>query len=89
MRVFTTMILLCGCGPASVDEISGACDDPLVFYPDDNGDGVGETHSAYFGCNAPPGWVTNLTPNPTVPTTGTGGTGDTGTPTDTSDTGTP
>lgn len=28
-----------------------------VFYPDENGDGVGEPTGIYVGCSAPEGWV--------------------------------
>ena len=35
------------------------CDERTAFYPDADGDGLGETTDVYVGCEAPDGWVTN------------------------------
>lgn len=48
------------------------CETRVAFYPDANGDGLGEPTDVYVGCDAPAGWVTEL--GPTGPTE----TGDTG-----------
>lgn len=60
------------------------CADRVAFYPDADGDGLGEPTEVYVGCEPPDGWVTELEPTPTTPTTttdtaSTGDTGDTGT----------
>mgnify|MGYP006928180178 CR=1 FL=1 len=77
------------------------CPDRMAFYPDSNGDGLGEPTDIFIGCKAPEGWVESLGPplrtddpddtddtgSETGDTADTGDTaGDTG---DTSDTGTP
>lgn len=74
------------------------CTSRTAFYPDADGDGLGEPTDLFVGCEAPPGWVATLAPpstgdtGPTDATTGDTGetpsTGDTGTP-GTGDTGTP
>ncbi|MCB9683846.1 MAG: hypothetical protein H6738_02175 [Alphaproteobacteria bacterium] len=59
------------------------CADRVAFYPDTDGDGLGEPTEVYVGCDAPDGWVTELGTTPTTPTdtasTSTSTTGDTGT----------
>ena len=34
------------------------CPVRTAYYPDENGDGVGDTGVVYLGCEAPEGWVT-------------------------------
>ena len=36
------------------------CDVRSAYYPDDDGDGVGEPTDVYVGCEAPEGWVDNV-----------------------------
>lgn len=37
------------------------CDDRTAWYPDEDGDGVGEPTEVYIGCEAPEeGWVDNV-----------------------------
>lgn len=36
------------------------CDSRTAFYPDEDGDGLGEPTAVYLGCEAPAGWVTIL-----------------------------
>jgi hypothetical protein len=51
--------------------IFGACDLPdpppeddckrrTAWYPDEDGDGLGEAGDVYVGCKPPKGWVQNL-----------------------------
>ena len=63
------------------------CEVRSAFYPDADGDGVGEPTAVFIGCEAPDGWVTKAA-STTPPDTGTplptgdtaiGATGDTGT----------
>ncbi len=73
------------------------CETRSAFYPDEDGDGVGEPTAVFIGCEAPQGWVAtaaSTTPpdtGATLPTgdTGTGptGTGDTAPTSPTADTG--
>ncbi|MCA9568007.1 MAG: hypothetical protein KC656_09200, partial [Myxococcales bacterium] len=34
------------------------CADRGIYWPDEDGDGVGEPGTAYVGCEPPEGWVT-------------------------------
>ena len=43
--------------PQAVD-----CEHPLAYYPDDDGDGIGEPDEMYIGCAPPKGWVSTLSP---------------------------
>lgn len=36
------------------------CDERTAWYPDEDGDGVGEPTEVYIGCEAPEGWVDNV-----------------------------
>ncbi len=38
------------------------CDPRVAYYPDADGDGLGERTAVYVGCIAPDGWVTLLEP---------------------------
>jgi hypothetical protein len=42
--------------------VEAACKDPRVFYPDEDGDGVGEPTEVFVGCEAPDGWVEAVVP---------------------------
>ena len=42
------------------EPVEPACGDPRAFYPDADGDGLGEPTQVYVGCEAPEGWVTVL-----------------------------
>ena len=35
-----------------------------AYYPDENGDGVGEPTEVYIGCSPPDGWVDNVSHDP-------------------------
>ena len=39
-----------------------SCDDRHAWYPDEDGDGLGERTAIYVGCHPPEGWV--LVPEP-------------------------
>ena len=74
MLVFFTA---CAWLPAPVEP---TCKDPLAFYPDADGNGLGEPTQVFVGCEPPEGWVTVLdsafvadsgpTADPGSPTTG-------------------
>jgi hypothetical protein len=36
------------------------CEQPVAYYPDEDGDGFGEPGSIYVGCAPPEGWVSTL-----------------------------
>jgi hypothetical protein len=38
------------------------CAARLPYYPDEDGDGLGEPTAVFFGCEAPDGWVPKLEP---------------------------
>ena len=42
--------------------VEAACQDPRAFYPDEDGDGVGEPTEVFVGCDAPDGWVEAVGP---------------------------
>lgn len=37
--------------------VDPSCTDPITWWPDADGDGVGEPTSTYVGCVPPAGWV--------------------------------
>lgn len=77
MRAPTLLLLsLCACNVDVPDARN--CGTRTAYYPDVNGDGVGEPTAVYVGCRAPDGWVDNVGAPPED-------TGDTGA--DTGDTG--
>ncbi len=80
------LLLLAGCkNPFADDDPPRDCATRSAFYPDSDGDGIGEPTAVFVGCTAPDGWVSSVT----TPPTDTGGSGATGpTPTDTGPTGT-
>jgi hypothetical protein len=50
------------------------------YYPDVNGDGIGEPTDVWLACSKPDGWVTSVGPGapttaPPAPTTDSGGSG--------------
>lgn len=51
--------LLLAC-PAPSAPPDGSCDEPSQYWPDADGDGVGEPTSTYMGCSPPDGWVTEV-----------------------------
>ena len=75
------------------DEPEPECEVRTAFYPDEDGDGVGDAGEIYIGCEAPEGWVDVPPPSGETDDTDTGDTGDTDTgdsdtgDTDTGDTG--
>ena len=72
------LVLLTACLPASV---SRNCDTRQAWYPDGDGDGIGEPTDIYIGCEAPEGWVVLVDTN----ARDSGDTGDTGNTGDTAD----
>ena len=59
-------IMLTGCGLADLLElvddeptVERNCEERTAWYPDADGDGLGEGSDVYLGCEAPDGWVTN------------------------------
>lgn len=53
-------LLLAGCElPAELrdDPPPRDCAERQAFWPDSDGDGVGEPTAVWIGCDAPPGWV--------------------------------
>lgn len=38
------------------------CPDRLAYYPDEDGNGLGEPSAMYVGCAPPEGWVAKLDP---------------------------
>jgi hypothetical protein len=59
MNRFVVITLLAG-GCNILDELLGEepnCSPRKAFYPDDDGDGLGDAGTVYIGCEAPPGWV--------------------------------
>lgn len=38
------------------------CSERTVYYPDEDGDGVGDRDRVYVGCEQPEGWVTEPPP---------------------------
>jgi hypothetical protein len=79
------LLLVAGCkNPFADDDPPRDCATRSAFYPDSDGDGVGEPTAVYVGCTAPDGWVPAATAPPPAPTdtgdtgastTGVGGTG--------------
>jgi hypothetical protein len=56
-----TLLLLSLCGGCNIDlGPARNCDERTAWYPDDDGDGVGEPTAMYLGCEAPDGWVDNV-----------------------------
>ena len=60
MLIWLWAIFLMGCTdrfdpPQEVD-----CEQPVAYYPDENGDGLGESSDIYVGCFPPKGWVPNV-----------------------------
>ncbi|MCO4745085.1 MAG: hypothetical protein KC912_09870 [Proteobacteria bacterium] len=51
-------LVLAACNIELPDERN--CDDRLAYYPDEDGDGIGEPTDVYIGCEAPEGWVDNV-----------------------------
>ena len=52
------LIFATGCNFQFPDERN--CDDRTAYYPDEDGDGLGEPTDIYIGCEAPEGWVDNV-----------------------------
>lgn len=75
MPEFVVALLLAGCLPETVPR---NCDSRIAYYPDADGDGLGERTAVYIGCEPPAGWVPILEQ---APPEDSGGTGETGTTT--------
>lgn len=86
----TLAMLLTAC--ALPEPIERNCLHRQAFYPDPDGDGIGDPSEVFVGCEAPQGWVsvletpggsggsgaTTTTTGATAATAATGRTGDTG-----------
>lgn len=58
MRWLLPLLLLTGCevysfGPEEIRD----CDERALYWPDEDGDGVGDAGQVYVGCEPPEGWV--------------------------------
>ncbi len=51
------LMLLPGCEFIRGDGIERNCDTRQAFYPDADGDGIGDDGAIYVGCTAPEGYV--------------------------------
>ncbi len=71
MRIVAPLLLVASCDLNTFDDLPEPrdCETRRAYYPDEDGDGVGEPTTVVFACRAPEGFVTEL-----------GSTGDTGTP---------
>ncbi|TNE90183.1 MAG: hypothetical protein EP330_08990 [Deltaproteobacteria bacterium] len=62
MRYLPSLVLLlplvAGCNIELGPERN--CADRSTWYPDEDGDGIGEPTAMYVGCEAPAGWVDNV-----------------------------
>lgn len=56
------VLSLLGCGLLAMlpDEPDYNCDPRAAWYPDADGDGVGEPTAVYIGCDAPAGYVSTV-----------------------------
>lgn len=54
------------------------CARRVAFYPDPDGDGIGDPSEVKIGCEAPDGWVTSAGEPDNTGTDSAGHTGDTG-----------
>jgi hypothetical protein len=61
------LLLLLG---ACREKLEVSCDTRVPFYPDADGDGLGERTDLYLGCHPPPGWVAVLEPLDTASSAG-------------------
>ncbi len=50
-------LLLVACGLTQSDNDPPNCSPRSAFYPDEDGDGLGESSAVFIGCEAPEGWV--------------------------------
>ncbi len=60
MRIQFLLLLLVACELPEIVERD--CDERWAYYPDENGDGLGEPSDVFIGCKAPDGWVDVLGP---------------------------
>lgn len=68
MRAFLgLLVLVAGCNIPEIDGPPVADCARAAFYPDADGDGLGETDRVYIGCEAPAGWVDNADDVPDEP----------------------
>lgn len=52
-----TFLLLLACSPVELPDPAN-CAPRSAWYPDVDGDGLGEATAVFIGCEAPEGWVT-------------------------------
>lgn len=55
MTALSALLTLFACTGST--PVEPACPDPQQFWPDADGDGVGEPGTSYIGCSPPSGWV--------------------------------
>lgn len=57
----TWMVLLMGCELLDTPPTPN-CPDRTLYWPDEDGNGLGEPDRTYVGCSPPEGWVDVLDP---------------------------
>ena len=70
MHLLLVLTALVGC---KRETLYKNCATRAAYYPDADGDGVGEPTDVYYGCEAPLGWVAVLPAGPTGTTGSTVG----------------
>lgn len=67
-RFVPVLMLLSGCELIAqlTEELPAPrnCEERSSWYPDEDGDGLGEPTEVYVGCQAPTGWVDNADDTP-------------------------
>ncbi|MEZ4317068.1 MAG: hypothetical protein R3F61_06180 [Myxococcota bacterium] len=58
MTALSALLMLLACTGST--PVEPACAEPLRYWPDADGDGVGEPGATYSGCSPPAGWVTTV-----------------------------
>lgn len=60
MRAAMLLCALAACNSEALEEFLGPernCETRQAFYPDADGDGIGEVGAIFFGCSAPAGYT--------------------------------
>jgi hypothetical protein len=68
-RSVVLLLGLSGCAVLDALEEPGPpnCSPRVAYYPDADGDGIGEPTDMYVGCEAPDGWATTVGSGDTDP----------------------
>ena len=72
------LLLFAACNLPSLDAPEPECADPKAFWPDVDGDGLGEPTTVFIGCEAPEGYVDVVYVPPDGDSGDTGDSGDSG-----------